>query len=83
MNELQTVGVFHIEVDASDTTVVDLPPKLAKVCAAFMPHPCRRKQTTTIASLKNSNAKVDIFPKAHVAETTQLLIDLTTDTHVE
>ena len=83
MNELQTVWVFQIEVDASDTTLVDLPPKLSKVCAEFMPHPCRSKQTTTIASLKNSNAKVDIFPKAHVAETTQLLIDLTTDTHVE
>ena len=70
MNELQTVGVFHVEVDTGDATVVDLPPKLAKVCAAFMPHPCRRKQTTTIAGLENSDAEVDVFTKAHVTETT-------------
>ena len=70
MNELQTLGIFHVEVDTGDATVVDLPPKLTKVCAAFMPHPCRRKQMTTIAGLENSDAEVDVFSKAHVAETT-------------
>ena len=69
MYQLQTFGIFLIEVDAGNAAVVDLSPELAEIGAALMPYPCLWEQTALVASLENADGEVYVFAKAHGGET--------------
>ena len=57
--------------------------KLSKVGAALVPNPGLWKEAAGIALLKNARGEVDVFAKAHVAETIECGIDRSAHTHVE
>ena len=48
-----------------------------------MPDPGLREKTGLITCLYDAVGEVDILAKAHLGETTQLLIDITADAHVK
>ncbi len=61
MYELETLGIFLVEVDAGDATVIDLSPELAEVGAALVPYPCLREQTATAACLEDTDREIDVL----------------------
>ena len=83
MHELQTFGIFLIEVDTGYPAVVDLPPKLAEVGAALVPHPCLWYQTAFIACLEYADGEVYVLAKPHSGESAQCSVHLISYSHVE
>ena len=83
VNHLEAVRVLLVQVDAGDTAVVDLPPELAEVGAALVPHPCFWEETAPTASLKDADAEVYVLAEAHFGEPTQPHIDVAAYAHVE
>ena len=83
MYQFQSARMTFLKIDAGDTTVIDLTEELLKVCTALMPHPCLGEEPGLIACLYNTVREIDILAKAHLGETTQLLIHILTDAHVE
>ena len=83
MNEFQGAGMALLQIDTGNTAVVNLSEELAEVSAPFMPYPCIGEETRLIACLDNAIGEVDVLAEAHLRKTTQLLIDVAADAHVE
>ena len=82
MNKLHRTGVALLQVDAGNTAVIDLTEELPEVRAALMPDPRLGEETGLIACLDDAVGEVDVLTEAHLRETAQLQIDITTDAHV-
>ena len=83
MDKLHGTGVQQLQVDAGDAGIAHLAEELAEVGATLVPHPRFGEQATTGASLAQTVAEVDVLAKAHLAETAQLLPEVTAYAHVE
>src|SRR3712207_2338766 len=83
MYELQTFGIFLIQIDAGNATVIDLSPKFAEVGAALVPHPSLREEPATIACLEDTDREIDVLSKAHLAESAQTHVSITAYAHIE
>ena len=83
MHEFERFGVFLVEVDACDATVVYLSEKLAHVRPAFVPNPCFGKQAASASGLEDTDGEIDIFAEAHLGKTVELQVDIPADAHVE
>ena len=83
MYEFEALGVFLVEVDARDATVVDLPPELAEVGAPLVPHPCLGKEATLASGLEDTDGEVDVLAEAHLGEPAEPLVYVAAHTHVE
>ena len=83
MNELQALGIFLVEVDAGNATVVYLSPELAEVGAPLVPHPCLGEQSACVAGLEDTDTEVDILAEAHLAEAAETFIYVTSNAHIE
>ena len=71
-----------LQIDAGDAAIIDLAEELAEVGATLVPHPCFWDKGRFIACLDDAIGEVDILAKTHFGKASQLLIDLTTDSHV-
>ena len=69
MDNLQRLRILLVEIDASDTRIVNLSPELAEVGAPLVPYPCFREETTAFPCLEDTYGEVDILAKAHLGET--------------
>lgn len=83
MYQFQRTRVALLKIDAGNAAVIDLTEELLKVRAPLMPDPCLGKETGLVACLYDAVGEVDILAKAHLGKTTQLLIYIVADTHVE
>ena len=83
MDQFQRVGVFLIEVDACDAAVEHLTPELTEVGAALVVNPCVGEQARLESRLDDANGEVDVFTETHLREAVELVVDLSTDAHVE
>ncbi len=83
MNEFEAIGIFLVEVNAGNATVEHLPPKLAKVCPAFVINPRAWEETAVKTGFEDANGKVNILAEAHLGEAAEPLIDVAADAHVK
>ena len=83
MHELEALGIFLVEIDTGDATVVDLSPELAEVGAALMPYPCFREQTATAACLEDTDREINVLTETHIGKAIQPEINIPADAHVE
>ena len=83
MHQFQAFRILHIEIDAGDAAVVDLPPELAEVGAALVIDPCLGEEAACIVGLEDANGEIDVLAEAHLGESLEPLIHLFLDAHVE
>ena len=83
MDEFQGAGMTLRQVDTGDATIVDLTEELTEVRAPLVPYPCLWEESGFVACLHDAVGEVDILAKAHLGKTAQLVIDITTDAHIE
>ncbi len=62
---------------------MDLLKELLQVCPTFVIYPRIGEKTTSIATFKNTDTEVDIFPEAHFRESPQSFIHFATNPHIE
>ena len=68
MDDLQTLRVFLIEIDAGDATIEYLFPELSEIGTAFVPYPGLRKEPAVVVILVDADAEINILSKTHVRE---------------
>ena len=83
MDQFQAFRISLIEIDSCDATVVHLLEKLFHVRAALMPYPCIRKESTGCSTFEDTDTQVNVLAKSHLAETSQLAIQIRTNAHIE
>ena len=83
MNEFQAFRIFLIEIDTCYTAIVYLSPELSEVCSALVINPCSREKATFVSCFEDTYRKIYIFSKTHLRKTSQLIVHLTTYSHVE
>lgn len=81
--DFQTLGIFLVEIDAGDATVVYLTVELPEVRTSLVPYPCLGEEAAAIAGFEDADGEVDILTEAHAREATEFLIDIPADAHVE
>ena len=73
----------YSKVHARDAGVMHLPEELTEVRTTFVIDPCVGDKGCTVAAFDDAVREVDILAKAHGTKTSQSVIDLTANTHVE
>lgn len=83
MDKFQCARVSAGQVDAGYSGVEDLFEECAECVAAFVIYPVFSKEATVVSPLLHFVTEIDIFSKAHIGETTNLVKYLFLYPHIE
>ena len=83
VHQFERFRVFLIKVYTGYSGIVNLLEEFSHIRSALVPNPCSGEQTTGISSIENTYAEIYISTKTHVVKSSQSLIDVGTDSHIE